>query len=260
MYVDIYDEDAKKLFAISEELCYNIKRVKNVGILSPLHFFRKHVGTLIGALFFIVFSVLSNNYVFNIVFKGPDGAEDQNVKALLVENGIKPFCRFSSFDLKKLSSKLLMKSDNLVYVGASRKGNTLILEIIKNSDIIVKKDSNVKRIVSDVNGVVRDIKVYRGTAIKTAGDTVKVGDVLVDGYDTVRDNKIEVNVVASVAIFYEKRFDVLLPEDSLEDVAEAIVCASFDEGEIASTRVVKGKIKNGYNYSVYIGKIRVITN
>ena len=55
-------------------------------------------------------------------------------------------------------------------------------------------------------GTIEKINVYRGTALVKKGDYVKKGDLLVDGYMTIKEQVVKINVLASLSIIAEEQF------------------------------------------------------
>ena len=158
--------DAEKIFAIGNELCYNIRVIREWGLLYPVLFLKRNLGILIGSLIFIIMVLFSNNYIFEISYSGSGNAYKNQVKNYLDGQGVKQFTKFSSIDLSKLSKDILSTNENLSFVSCQKRGNVLKIELVasdKAGDSLTGKE---KSLVADADGVIEDIKVYRGTAKK----------------------------------------------------------------------------------------------
>ena len=70
MYVSVNLNQSKNFFAITKELCYNIKKVRYFGKGLPIYSLLKNAGLVVGALIFIAVAIVSNDYVLSIDFSG----------------------------------------------------------------------------------------------------------------------------------------------------------------------------------------------
>jgi hypothetical protein len=122
-----------------------------------------------------------------------------------------------------------------------------------------KLNGNEYSLVSDTVGVVESVKVYRGTALVKAGDTVGVGDILVDGVVTVKDQTLKTNVLATVSIIVEVFGEYRSKEDNQEE--KAVLFALFDCGEVEvlSSAVQKSEKNGEYLYKTTVKYRRVLS-
>ncbi len=244
--------DNKKFFAILNELCYNIKKIKDYGFGYPLLFFYRNIGLTLGAVFFIVLSIISNGYIFAISFTGSGNVYEGEIKEQLYRDGIKPFCSFSSFDLKKEASVILKENKNLSFVSLERKGNYLIVNsAVKEEKKEIKEQKPFLK--STCNGVIENLKVYRGVAKKNIGDSVCVGDMIVEPKEYMSSYG---NVIACASIICDYKFSFENESDALENDALVLAKELLDR-EIVEEKTEKTKVGNRYIYSVTL-KYRVI--
>lgn len=258
MRISISSSEKEKFFAITDELCYNVKQVGEYGRFYPFVYLIRHVGTICGIIFFIISVICANDLIFAFEFTGTGAVLEKEVRAVLKEEGVFEFGRFSKTDCKKLSKTILRSNPYLSYAGVKREGQKLFFDLVLSDKKAESIDMTVKRLVSDTDGVVKDIKVYRGTAVVKVGDTVSVGDVLVDGYAVIKDVTVDVNVIAAVTIEYERLAEVVLYCDDGEDIARAFAMAEYDQTEIVSDLVKKDKKGEQYIYTVCLKLKKVI--
>ena len=91
------------------------------------------------------------------------------------------------------------------------------------------------------------------------GDTVEVGEVIVDGFMTVGETRVEVNVVASASIISE-RIDTYLSEDSgLEKHFELLSEEKIRDGQIVDIKSTTTLDGEKYLYTVTVTVRRVIS-
>lgn len=251
-------DDDKKVFAISNELCYNITKLGKHGKLYPVYTLLKNFGVLLGAIVFTAICVYSSDLCFAVDFYGNGNAYEREVSEYLAKNGVKPFARFSTFDLETLEDRILADSDRFSFVSCEKKGNRLKIELVLKEDNEGISNGNVPQLYSDVDGIVESVTVYRGTAEVKVGDTVKKGDILVDGYALIKEEKIPINVLAVVTLktFIEKV--VILSGEGQEELATLIASAELGDKEILSAKTTCEKEENGYKYTVRIGVKHVL--
>ena len=193
-------EDFSKFFAITDKTCYNIKTIKEYGVKS---FFKKLKNAAVFIIAFFVFSGVS--YAASAVFTGIDfygsGAEySERLTTYFNKQGFKSYRLFPKAKLKELENKALKENDYLSFISLKKRGSRLKATVIKKA-----RDQNVKNpiktdLVSDVNGIVSSVQVYRGFAAVKVGDEVKKGDILVKTKGLITGNEVETDIIAMVTI------------------------------------------------------------
>lgn len=241
---------SQNFFAIAEELCYNIKKVGEKGRARPLFSLLSSFGLVIGATIFIAVAILANDIVFDVCYSGTGKIYHREVDKYLESKGVKEYSKFSDIDLMRLEDGILASNDRLSFVSCKKKGNRLMIELVLSTEKVKALDGNVYQMVSDTAGEVESVKVYRGTAVVKVGDTVKVGDLLVDGFMTVKDQTVKTNVLASVTLIVDQTEEYVLSGDDQEEKAELFALSEHFEKEIISSQVEKFQTNEGYLYRV----------
>ncbi len=238
--------DNEKIFAISKELCYNIKKLREGGRFYPLVFLVKNVGIVVGTLVFILSALFTNDIVLNVAYTGSGAKYYREVDAFLEDKGVKKFTKFSSFDLKVLSAEILGANQNLSFVSCQKHGNTLKINLALQNQNTQTLTGKQKYLLSDCAGVVESLKVYSGTPLVAVGDAVQKGDLLVDGVSAWQDKIIPVDVVAYVTLKVDVSTKYISANDEAETEALAFCLAKTQDKAIISSRVEK--IQDGQNY------------
>lgn len=240
--------DERKFFAITNNLCYNVKKVRNMGLLKGVYSLLVNPGILVGILLFIGCLVILSDLVFGISFYGNGRIYSQQVKEFLMEKGIGEFSSFSSIDTKKLSSEILSQNPNFSFVNCKKVGNNLSIELILSTPKTHVNTNRQKDMISSVDGVIDKIYLYQGTALFSVGDSVKVGDVLVGGYATIREKQVEVNALAVVVVKQYKNYTYILDKENLEDYASILALNEREDGKVVGIK--KEKKNNKYYFKV----------
>jgi len=155
-------------------LIYTLRRYKSRKVLAV-------ISVLLCALFVVVSSM-----VWNVTIEGADAISRQNTKALVASLGIKRGMFMSNINSRALAEQLLVKQDNLCWVGVKKKGMTLCIEIEEGThyesqqkeeipydepcDIVVSKDCLLSKVT-----------IEQGTQQIQTGSTALKGQVVVSG-------------------------------------------------------------------------------
>ena len=250
--------DDKKVFAICNELCYNIKKVGNSGKFFPFALLYKNVGVAIGVLFFIAFAYFCSGVCLAIEFTGNGSVYSREVVEYLDGIGVKPFVTFSSFDLNVLEDRLLAENDKFSFASCERVGSRLKINLILANDKTGIQNGNITALYSNVDGIIESVKVYRGTAVLGVGDSVKKGDLIVDGYSVIKEEQVRVNVLATVSITTEHVTTMTFAEKGKESHALILAREATGSEEILAESVTCIKKGDNYEYTVRLSVRRII--
>ena len=172
--------------------------------------------------------------------------------------GVGQFSRFSSIELDGLSSKILASNSRLTFVDCSKVGNVLKINTVLTQGDNQKLSGNATQLISDVDGVIEDLKIYRGSALVKKGDSVKKGQVLVDQTVTVKDQQLSVNVLAVAYLKCKAVYQYCSATGGLEQYVLTIYEEDFTDGEILASSVQVQQLQDGYQYNIEIEYRRII--
>ena len=257
LYFTVQKKDAKKVFAISRELCYNIKKVKDGGFFYPFFLLFKNVGVMVGIILAVFLIVFSNDFIFSLSFSGSGAVYSQEVTRFLEQKGVNSFSRFSQIDLDRLGDEILENNPKLSFVSCKKQGNVLQIDMATLNSASSRFTGNVQTLVCDVNGVVESVKVYRGRTLKSVGESVCIGDVLADGLVTIKEQELKVNVIATYSIKAEYYYEYYSKNDNEEDIALIMAENSFSQ-EIIEHKIQKIFENEQYCYKVTLYFRRVL--
>ena len=250
-------KDEKKFFAITKNLCYNVKKIKSCGKLLPLINLLKSPSVIVGALVFIIVSVYFSNLILGFTFIGSGVRHSDEVVLYLEKAGIKENSFIDKRELEKVANGILSSTDKFSFVSVKKKGSRLIIELILSEKKPQIKNDSEKNLYSTVDGVVEDIKLYRGTSMVKVGDRVNSGDMLVLGQMEIKEKVLEVNALAVVTIKAQKEFNYISSFDNDEENAINFATSSFNE-EIEEVVALKQQKNGKYYYKVTVFYKRII--
>ncbi|MBR2336887.1 MAG: sporulation protein YqfD [Clostridia bacterium] len=194
--------DCKKLFAISRNMCYNISILKYYGKVSLIKKAFSKVGLLTCSIALLVCMVAFDGYVSSIKYLGDGEYFATQITEFLKKEGIEERS-FLKADLRSVENKLIQSVDGISYVSLSKKGRILTVEAYRAEDEIHAIDLKKPKITANASGTVTAINLLSGTACVNVGDSVRVGDVLIDGYFLKGEEKIDTYALGEVEIEVE---------------------------------------------------------
>ena len=252
MYISVNLNQSKNFFAITNNLCYNINKLGYKGKGVPIFTLLKNLGLAIGLVLFTICSILTNNLVFDIRVTGSGKLYQADVINYLNQCGIKKYATFSSFSLPSLEDKILQHNEHLNFVSCTKIGNTLnVYAVLKEKDVN-GLTGKVENLCAEYTGVIEQIKAYRGTPLLSEGDSVKVGDLIVEGYMMVKEERVQINVIASVVIIATDTYVHYGESEGLEDQAVVLAQQLLYDREIVgfTTRCEYDEQIKKYVYTV----------
>ena len=242
--------DSENFFAIAKELCYNIKEIKVKGRAYPLYLTYKSIGLIIGGIIFLLSCLFTSDLVLGLSFSGSGAVYEREITEYLESRGVNIFSRFSSLDLERLEDEILAQNEKLSFVSLAKGGNTLVIDLALAKEQTGRLDQSINSLYSDVSGVIEKIKIYRGTAVVKVGDTVANGDLLVDGYMTVKDQKIKTNVLGYLSVIAKKTYFFTFPNENSKALAELFALNDLGDREITDLLVNLQRDGENFLYTV----------
>ena len=219
-------KDCKKVFAILQTSCYNIKKVRPQGLLRLVQSCRRSAGLLAGILFFCACTLFFQSRVLAIRVEGSGAYLGEEVKTVLRENGTHLFSAFPR-DTAKLSA-CVMALPRVTYCSFSHAGGILTVDVeISDENAVTQSEP----LCAPVAGVIERITVVRGTPLVSAGDSVQKDDVLVADYTESEAGRRQVVVIAEAIVSYAVRAQYALGEEA------ALRQAYLDYGELQNIQV-----------------------
>lgn len=173
----------KEVVKIAKKCQCKIKINKKRGIPFILNRYRKRkifVITL-GVIVIAIFAV--SNFIWNIDIIGVDDDKQKEILEIIQSDGVDIGKYKNKIDLQSLINKIRIAREDVAWVGMEIKGTNLIVKVVeadKKPDII--NEDEYCNIVANKDGIITKIEAQNGTPAVNVGDTVKKGDVLVQGW------------------------------------------------------------------------------
>ena len=195
-----------------------------------LHFLLYRMGLIIGIALSLTFIIFFQNRLLNISVTGLNRIDKSVVIEKLEEYGLKKFDKMD-FNKSELEN-FLTKNLNLSFVSIKTQGNTLIINAKEELEDI---SNYYQPITADYNIVIKSINVYSGTSVLKAGDIVYAGDILVEPYEIVNGEKIDITPCAEIEgdIYFCKSYVFKAEEERIVKTGNTkVISARYSLGNI----------------------------
>ena len=173
----------KKICKIAKKTGCKIKIKNKKGLPFLLNRYKKRKVFLILLIMLVILIGVSSNFVWNVEIVEENGQKLENIEKDIEEAGLQVGKLKSKIDTKELINKIRLKRDDVAWIGIELKGTNAIVKLVKadqKPEII--DESEYCSIVSNKTGIITKINAQTGTANVKVGDTVKEGDVLINGW------------------------------------------------------------------------------
>ena len=109
-------------------------------------------------------------------------AQSQKILQLAAEAGVKPYVSRYFVDLEQAEAYLLSQDENLLFAEIEEHGSHLRINVVYRVNVAEDEQTLPPGdIVASADGVIRQILVQKGTAVVSAGQAVRQGQVLISG-------------------------------------------------------------------------------
>lgn len=228
----VKDKDVKKVFAIFDKPCYNIKVDKKSYATRFFNFICLRAGLVAGALLFIAAAFIANSFVLKIEVSGSGSYLESEVRRIVSEEGAGEFKPFSAFNGSSATGRIL-SLPQVTFCNIQKKGSVLVVDVQVDEEhygSVVRDD-----LKSDCDGVVRRVVAVCGTAAVSAGDSVKKGDSLIYAHTLAGEETVSCIAAGYAEIECARTAEYFADCESEENTKAALSSVLLD-GEIFIAR------------------------
>ena len=176
-------KEFKEICKIAKKTGCKIKIKNKKGIPFLLHKYKKRKIFFILLILLVLIIGLSSCFVWNVEIKEENGYELENIREDIEKAGLKVGIFKGKINTKEIINKIRLERKDVAWMGIELKGTNAIVKLVKSDEKpdIINEDEYCN-IISDKEGIITKISVQNGTANVKVGDTVKKGDILVNGW------------------------------------------------------------------------------
>ncbi|MBD5632476.1 MAG: hypothetical protein HDP34_04535 [Clostridia bacterium] len=253
----VKDKDVKKVFAIFSKPCYNIKVIKKSRETRTLNTLLLRAGLIVGAAAFIAVALISNAFMLKIEVSGSGSYLQSEVLRIAEDEGAGRFKPFSAFNRSVATGKILALPE-VTFCNIEKRGSVLIIDVQVDDEHF--DSASKKPLVSDADGVVRNIVAVCGTAAVNVGDSVKKGDTLIYAYTLAGENTIECLAAGYAEIECRKQSEYFAAEESEQNLKNALSSLLLESENITSQSYKVVPADGGIKYVIdftYLHKLSI---
>lgn len=173
----------KEVAKIARKCQCKIKITNKKGLPFLLNKYRKRK-IFVATLGVIIIGIIAiSNFIWNIEIKGIDETKQKEILEFIQNEGVDIGKYKNGVDLQNLINKIRIARDDIAWIGMEIKGTNLIIEVVEADEKpeIINEDEYCN-IVANNDGIIVKVNAQNGTPAVQEGDTVKKGDILVQGW------------------------------------------------------------------------------
>lgn len=199
-------KDYKKIRKFRGKTKIRIKIIDKYGLPFLIKRNRLRYGFFVGVILYFVIIYVLNLFVWRVEIVGNQTVDSAEIIEICDKIGLKTGVKKSLVNSYQMRDRLLLNSDKLAWASINLEGSVVtvnVSEIMNSFD-----DREFYNIVSDFNGVIKDIKVQKGSATVQKGDAVQKGDLLISGIVSVENNIYFTNAIGIVTAEVEEKVSI----------------------------------------------------
>ena len=203
---------------IVDRLGGKIDIIKTEGFIFFLGSIKKRLSLVIGAVIFLVVLYFLSTYIWAIEITVQNDIPPFEIRKQLEGIGIKPGISKKSIAVKEIEKRLENINDDILWLRIRIEGSTLKVVIEEKINPPTAADNEYGNLVADKAGEIKRIYTYAGRAAVKVGQSVKSGDVIIEGIDGNEGTEyiLPPSGVVIANTFYEKSMNVQISGTSLE--------------------------------------------
>ena len=187
----ILKDDLEEIKEIADKVGCIVEVQKENGIPFLVNKYKKRKWFAVAVLVIAFFIYFNSLFIWNIEINLDENKNlsKNDIVDFLENNNIKIGNKKESIIKNELKNQMCLKFENISWIGIEIKGTNLIINIEQNIEKEDVEDDNNEElyiiennnIISNKSGMITKITIFSGTARKSVGDSVAVGDLLVEG-------------------------------------------------------------------------------
>lgn len=204
-------KDFSKLRNVARKTGVRIKIQRKRGLPFYLKAHSNRKGLIIGAVFFIVFSLIMNRFVWCINVTDSEKFSREQIIEAALNAGLHYGVYVSAFDEEKAAREIYKYfGGELSYVKVNIKGSLAAIEFRDSKEKLnIEEKGEPSNIIADFDGVIVSDETYQGAKNISKGNAVKKGDILISGIVEGVDRK---------PLYYEAKGNFTALHDSYSEL------------------------------------------
>lgn len=191
--------DASHAADLAKKRGYRVEGPKPVGLAALINTARGRLCLLAGCLLFAALAAFAMTRIWSVQIV--DAAEYAGeIRLALEEKGVHAFLPRSALDLNALRDALEWRLPKVKWINVYYSGVSLIVKVVPGtSPGEAMSYHGAGDIIASEDGIVKTILTFAGTPLVRAGDTVRKGQVLIQGLErSEKETQVPVRACGSV--------------------------------------------------------------
>lgn len=254
---EVKDKDTQKVFAIFDKPCYNVTEIRKSRKNRLLSFLAVRAGLVAGAAAFVTACIAANSFVLKIKVSGSGSYLEPEVRKIVYDEGAREFKSISSFNFSVATGRIL-SLPQVTFCNIEKKGSVLIVDVQVDEEHY--GSANLTPLISDCNGIVRNVVAICGTAAVNVGDSVRKGDTLIYAHTLAGEEKIDCLAAGFAEIECTGRAEYFAEADSEESLKQAYSSLLLEGDNVISRSHSVSPTEGGVIYKIdftYLHKISI---
>lgn len=181
IYITVPFRDLKKIRSFVRKAHGRIWVVHRFGLPFWLGRTRYRYGLWGGAAFFIVLLYILFTRIWAIDISAPPGISEREVAEQLETLGVRCGVAADNIDVKKIQTQMMLERQDLSFIAINLNGNQAKVQIeARTPKPEILDEDLITSVVAKKTGIITEMEVKGGTAVKKVGETVMQGEMLID--------------------------------------------------------------------------------
>lgn len=157
-----------------------LRHVKRVGLPFIMQRYKSRCGLAVGALLFIVISLVMQSFLWTVELKGVETISISELEAVLLEENFRPGTFKNSVDPVTVERRLMQEFPEIGWISVNEIGTKAEIEIKEKAQKPEIFDYRVPHnVVAGCDGLIKSIVTKQGSAAVKSGSAVIEGQLLV---------------------------------------------------------------------------------
>lgn len=213
IFVCISIKDFKKIRKIRRKTGIKISISERHGLPFVLSRYHLRYGVFAGVSLCVGLLIFLNLFVWQIKVEGNYNVDSEKILTVAGQFGLKKGAYKKKINAHELRDKILLNCDGLAWASINIEGCSVTINVseIKNETT----ENSYCNLVSDYNGVIKNIVVQKGTAAVEKGDAVQKGDLLISGIVEFTGHTRFTDAVGIVTAQVEEKIEITVNQKDL---------------------------------------------
>jgi similar to stage IV sporulation protein len=156
-----------------------LRIVRKIGLPFLQNRFCRRRGLVVGLAFFVLTLYTLSSFVLFVGVEGNERLDEEHLLRLAAVAGARPGVYKAGLDKDAVANQLILSEPELAWVGIQIRGTRMIIQVVENIEDPVMDAPG--HIVAAKDGLVYDVVVITGEPVVKPGDTVRRGQILIEG-------------------------------------------------------------------------------